>query len=78
MATFPGVVGTSGIRIEINGETREVPVGLSVEQLLEHLDLHPRMVVVEHNAQILRREAFASTTVAAGDTLELVHFVGGG
>jgi len=41
--------------------------------------LDPRLVVVEHNRTILRdRDAFASIRLADGDTVELVHFVGGG
>jgi sulfur carrier protein len=66
------------IRIRVNGDEREVPDGLSATGLLEHLGLHPRMVVVERNGEILRAEALPSTAIAAGDALELVHFVGGG
>lgn len=66
------------IRIELNGEPREIPAGLTVSSLLSHLGLHPGMVVVERNREILRREGYGDTPVAAGDTLELVHFVGGG
>jgi thiamine biosynthesis protein ThiS len=36
------------------------------------------MVVVERNADILRRDALDATPVDAGDAFELVHFVGGG
>ncbi len=66
------------VPVRLNGELRDVPAGLSVAQLLAHLDLNPRLVVVEQNGEILRREAYASAPVSAGDTLELVHFVGGG
>ncbi len=66
------------VPVQLNGELREIPAGLTVQELLEHLELHPRLVVVEHNGEILRREAYSDTAVAAGDTLELVHFVGGG
>lgn len=66
------------IRVQVNGEPRDVPGGLSVQGLLEHLSLQPRMIVVEHNGDILRRERFPDTAVASGDSLELVHFVGGG
>ena len=64
--------------VRINGDDREVPGGLSVAGLLRHLELNPRLVVVEHNGQILRREALEEAPVSAGDALELVHFVGGG
>jgi thiamine biosynthesis protein ThiS len=68
----------AAVRIEVNGDEREVPAGLHVAALLEHLDLDPRMVVVERNGDILRREALGSVPVKPGDRYELVHFVGGG
>jgi sulfur carrier protein len=66
------------VPVRINGELREVPAGLSLEQLLEWLELQPRLVVVEQNGEILRRDSYATARVAEGDALELVHFVGGG
>lgn len=69
---------TENIRIRLNGEDHEIPAGLSVAGLLERLRLQPRLVVVERNGEILRREGYAAAPVAAGDALELVHFVGGG
>ncbi len=66
------------VRIQVNGDDRAVPAGLHVAALLEHLDLHPRMVVVERNGDILRRDALESVAVQPGDRYELVHFVGGG
>ncbi len=66
------------VPVQLNGELRDVPADLTVEQLLVHLDLNPRLVVVEHNGEILRRDSYESARISAGDTLELVHFVGGG
>jgi thiamine biosynthesis protein ThiS len=66
------------IRIVINGEPREVAADLSVEDLLRGLDLHPKLVVVERNREILRRDAYARVSIEPDDELELVHFVGGG
>lgn len=66
------------IDILINGDRREVPAGQSVTELLGDLGLHPRLIVVEHNREILDRERFSQTELQAGDALELVHFVGGG
>lgn len=66
------------ITVRVNGDAREIPAGLTAAGLLAHLELHPRMVVVEHNGTILRREQLDGTAVRAGDQLELVHFVGGG
>jgi thiamine biosynthesis protein ThiS len=47
-------------------------------QLLEHLGLAPRTVVVVLNREIVRRPRRGETGVADGDAIELVHFVGGG
>ena len=69
---------TVRVRIQVNGDAREVPPGLGVAALLGHLELHPRMVVVERNGEILRRDALETTPVEPGDRFELVHFVGGG
>ena len=66
------------IKVVINGDEKEIAAGLTVTALLESLNLHPRLVVVEHNREILDRERYSDTEVRDGDTLELVHFVGGG
>ena len=66
------------IEVSINGEPRAVPPDISVHELLELLELDPRLIVVEHNGEILRRDAYPAAALAAGDVLELVHFVGGG
>lgn len=66
------------IRIQVNGEPRDVADGLNIEGLLRSLDLQPRMIVVEHNGDILRRERYSEVPVVSGDSLELVQFVGGG
>ncbi len=66
------------IEVRINGKDRQVPQGLSVTGLLEWLDLTPALVVVELNREILGRDRYEEILVAEKDTLELVHFVGGG
>lgn len=66
------------IRVRLNGKDREVEAGLTVRDLLRHLDLRPELVVVERNREILARERYPEVEVEEGDTLEFVHFVGGG
>ena len=66
------------IAILLNGEERRIPAPGTLADLLRHLALDPRTVVVEHNRVIVRRPALGSTPIAAGDAVELVHFVGGG
>jgi thiamine biosynthesis protein ThiS len=71
---------TSGsIALRLNGETREVPAGWTLSDLLRDLKLDPRLIVVERNREIIRdRQAFDEVTLQERDVLELVHFVGGG
>jgi thiamine biosynthesis protein ThiS len=69
---------TAPITVRINGDDREIPPGLSVRGLLEWLDLNPAIVVVELNREILDRDAYGAMYLAENDSLELVHFVGGG
>jgi len=66
------------VAVRLNGKDREVDTGHTVLTLLAELDLQPGMVVVELNRDILERERYADTEVHDGDSLELVHFVGGG
>jgi thiamine biosynthesis protein ThiS len=65
--------------LTVNGERRTVAPGSTIADLLRDLDLDARQVVVEHNREILRGRAHhAAHALAAGDVVELVHFVGGG
>ncbi len=66
------------IQVQVNGKEREVESGLSVHELVESLELNPLLIVVELNREILSRDQFKDVQVSEGDTVELVHFVGGG
>lgn len=69
---------TETIHIRLNGKERELDAGHTLTTLLESLDLHPGMIVVELNRDIVDRERYGDVGVSDGDTIELVHFVGGG
>jgi thiamine biosynthesis protein ThiS len=64
--------------VTLNGEARRITGVETVEQLLGQLGLDPRAVVVEVNRRIVRKEQVKTTALANGDSIELVHFVGGG
>ncbi|MFY9730608.1 MAG: sulfur carrier protein ThiS [Candidatus Acidiferrales bacterium] len=66
------------MKITINGELREIPDGLSVEALLQHLEMTAERVAVERNLDILPRAKWTETTVQPDDRFEIVHLVGGG
>lgn len=66
------------LKVSVNGEPKETPVGVSVRALLEELGLDPRRVAVERNLAILPRSSFDQVEVSDGDRFEIVQFVGGG
>lgn len=63
----------------VNGEERTVAAGSTLGDLLRQLSVHANAVVVEHNREIVRdRSLLDSVVLATGDSVEIVHFVGGG
>ena len=66
------------MKLTINGEEKEIADGVTLTALLEDLKIRPARVVIERNREIVARDAYAVTRLADGDTLEIVHFVGGG
>jgi thiamine biosynthesis protein ThiS len=72
------MIGSSPMIVTLNGEERGVPDGMTVLQLLDHLSLSSGPVAVEINRGIVPRAEHASRPVEAGDSIEIVHLVGGG
>jgi thiamine biosynthesis protein ThiS len=66
------------VRIEVNGEARELAEGATVASLLAELGVGGGRVAVEHNRCIVPRADHGSVRLAEGDKLEVVTFVGGG
>jgi sulfur carrier protein len=66
------------IALQVNGEERIAPAGLSLDRVLEALGYQPRLVVVEFNGSILSRQNWPSQPVVESDVLEVVTIVGGG
>ncbi|TFG51994.1 MAG: sulfur carrier protein ThiS [Gemmatimonadales bacterium] len=66
------------MHLQVNGDPRTIPGPATLLDLLGHLTVDPRMVVVELNREIVRRPRLGEITLKEGDQVELVHFVGGG
>ena len=66
------------ITVTINGENREVPGEIGLDQLLELFSLPRQRIAIELNNNVIRRSAWAETVVRDYDKIEVVHFVGGG
>lgn len=66
------------MKVVINGEGREIPDGLNVSTMIEHLGMPLDRIALERNLAILPRAHWTETQVQPNDSFEIVHFVGGG
>ena len=72
------MTGGARLRIEVNGDAKEVEEGATLQTLVEQLSLAPERLAIEHNREVVRRSDWPSLTLSDGDRVEIVHFVGGG
>ena len=70
--------GLDTMQMQVNGEQRTVPAGLTVAGLLKELDIRPDRVAVELNMTILDRNEFDRRSLQEGDRIEIISFIGGG
>ena len=66
------------MRVELNGEPKELAEGTTLLALVEQLALAPERLAVELNRDVVRRPDWPTTRLSEGDRVEIVHFVGGG
>jgi sulfur carrier protein len=64
--------------VTVNGESREIPAGTTVEQLVAQLAAAPSGVAAAVNGEVLPRRTWASTPLADLDEVEVVTAVQGG
>ncbi len=65
------------LQIFCNGEEKKV-AAQNLEQLLSELNLGDIKVAIELNQEIIQKAKYSSTKLSDGDSIEIVHFVGGG
>ena len=66
------------ITITINGDSKEIPKGSNLEDVLNFFSLPSQRVAVELNKTVVPRREWSTTTVSDSDKIEVIHFVGGG
>jgi thiamine biosynthesis protein ThiS len=66
------------ISLTINGRDVQLASAMTIAQLLETKNLHAKIVVVEHNREIVPRERYGAVLLGAGDELEIVQMMAGG
>ena len=63
--------------VTINGKDVDA-AGMTIAAYLEQAEYDPRVVVVEKNEEIVGKDTYQKTTLADGDVIEIVTFMGGG
>lgn len=66
------------MKIVVNGEPRDVPGGMDLEELMRHLAMPTERVAVELNLDVIPKAKWPETPVREEDKVEIIHFVGGG
>lgn len=66
------------MRVLVNGEAMDVPEGVSVDGLLEHLKVKREFTAVALNREITPKTQYADTHLKDGDRVEIVRPMGGG
>jgi len=66
------------LQITLNGDPYEIEGDPRLAALLERLNMKSSRVAVEINQRIIPKAEFAATEIKAGDSVEIINFVGGG
>ena len=65
--------------IKVNGESQEVVLPMTVEELIKNNNVeNPELVSVQVNEEFLDRNDYASRRVKDGDEMDFLFFMGGG
>ena len=64
--------------MKVNGETVTLTQPVSLKEFLERSGYTTKRIAVERNGEIVPKQTYDSVMLTEADTLEIVHFVGGG
>ena len=66
------------MNIVINGDSKEVENGITLQELLSSLSLEGKVMAAAVNMEIVKQDQWNSFVLNDTDKLELLDFVGGG
>lgn len=66
------------MKVTLNGESKECPEGITIENLLDLYKIDKNRVAVELNLRIIPRKELSERVLRDEDLLEVITFVGGG
>ena len=64
--------------IQLNGQPCDCPDGCTVAELLQRLDVPTAGAALARNDAVVRKAAYAETTLEPGDRIEIIRAVAGG
>jgi thiamine biosynthesis protein ThiS len=65
------------LKITINGEEKTI-TSTDLLLLVTELGMASKKVAIEHNKKIISKADYEATKLSSGDSIEIVHFIGGG
>ena len=71
-------VKRKNMKIIINGQEKEFEQNITLDIVLDTLDLNGKVMAAAVNMEIVKQDAWKDYRLNDGDKLELLDFVGGG
>ena len=65
-------------KIQLNGKKITIKSNISLFELLLKYKLSKKRVAIEHNGKIIPKINYKKKFLKNNDTVEIVHFIGGG
>ena len=65
-------------KIQLNGKKVVIKSNYSILDLLKKYNLVNKKVAIEHNGTIIPKVNYKKKNLKNNDTVEIVHFIGGG
>jgi thiamine biosynthesis protein ThiS len=66
------------INIKLNGKKTNVDDQISLNKILKNLNIPTNKVAIELNKEIINKKKLSSIKIRNNDSIEIVHFIGGG
>jgi len=66
------------IKINLNGKEKQIAENSKIDKLLNDLKIPVRKVAIELNQEILNKKELNKIRLKKNDSIEIVHFIGGG
>ena len=66
------------INIKLNGKKINIDDQINLNKILKNLNIPTNKVAIELNKEIVNKKKLSSIKIRNNDTIEIVHFIGGG